>query len=99
MDDISNMPVDAIWPMMKGDTNDVIKKYALSQVGISGSRTIGSYFGKKQTANPLARIFGSKKDDQPGGIRGFFNRALGRDNQNQNQNNPNAGRGRGNENG
>lgn len=41
LNDIADMPVDAIKPALT-----VAKKVAMSKLGLSKSRTIGSYFGK-----------------------------------------------------
>jgi hypothetical protein len=46
LDDIANLPVDALQPALSGDFNSVAQKYAMSKVGLSNSKTLGSYFGR-----------------------------------------------------
>ena len=56
LDDIANLPVDALQPALSGDFNSVAQKYAMSKVGLSNSKTVGSYFGRSQPQTPLSGL-------------------------------------------
>lgn len=94
LSDITNMPIDALQPALSGDFNGAAQKYAMSKIGLSQSRTIGSYFGQEQPKTPLSGLssfFGGNNNNNAnanGGLGALLGGAQGNQQnlpQNQNQ--------------
>lgn len=54
--DITSMPMDALGNAVRGDFSGAAQKYAMSKMGLSESRTLGSYFGQQQPQSPLSGL-------------------------------------------